>query len=720
MRSRSALALAGTVATLAAALAWLALRMPGGTGDPAAGGMRETPTRSGRDTELFELSSSDAEQLERTSIAERAGLPVAGLTGRVIDSDAGTGLEGFWACLRRPVAPLEDEPGSNLLAQARSGSSGHFVLPAEAPSGAWVEVEPASGWRMLESSLPASQPLVFRARRARSAPFRALLVDDMTGEVVPYCQLALRTVPRWSRIDVVSDVQGLCVTDLEIEEGPLAVELIDDPRIDAGRRNAAPPQQVLHSADPAAAPVELRVSVGPTFRLDLRLPTELEPDRLHALLVLPGARSLEREERYRRIPLRLDPEGGLPWVRFPWDSTAMLLSAEGTQVQLVVRDQPCEHRGVATVRTAWGVYPQVVSVGLAAAALVQVEVRQPDGEPIQGAAVALGDGTGRELASKLTDPSGRARFAGLAPGEYLVRASHRQFQRGERALSALPGQVTEAGLILGRAAVAGAVEGRAVGGPRWRQLSRVNSMEVHLSSSDGAGRFFALPLSFQQDGPQRWVANFCFADIPAGSYACSISAYDPRYWWPQRLEVSPPTSGLEFAETPAGTLVPVGIDVVDEVDGASLPAAVLWLHVSGARTDIVCAASRTREYVHPQAEMLWGVGAPEHAPRFGTRADLELSEGALVARVELARGFGLRLAVTDPSGTPLANVQVQTDGAPAGATGSEGLLILAAQSPPRELHLEHALWQEPSSLAAAFSAAVAAGEPQLAVALQPR
>jgi hypothetical protein len=107
-------------------------------------------------------------------------------------------------------------------------------------------------------------------------------------------------------------------------------------------------------------------------------------------------------------------------------------------------------------------------------------------------------------------------------------------------------------------------------------------------------------------------------------------------------------------------------------------------------------------------------------PRFGGRRDLDVDDGALTATVSLARGFGLRLFATDAAGTPLAGVEVQLDGAPAGATDADGLLLLEGDTAPRTLELRHPRWSAAEDVAQLLARALSQGRPQLTLVLEPR
>src|SRR5688572_27416559 len=125
MRPRAAIALTGTALAAALVVGWVLLRAPEAFPEPAIGEGHEAPLLAVQSASLVEPSAAASDELEAAHAAGRTGIGVAGLAGRVIDSEGGAGLDGFWACLRLAGAPDENPAPGKILAEARSGPEGH-------------------------------------------------------------------------------------------------------------------------------------------------------------------------------------------------------------------------------------------------------------------------------------------------------------------------------------------------------------------------------------------------------------------------------------------------------------------------------------------------------------------------------------------------------------------------------------------------------------------
>jgi hypothetical protein len=406
-------------------------------------------------------------------------------------------------------------------------------------------------------------------------------------------------------------------------------------------------------------------------------------------------------------------------VRFLWDPR-LVHSGRPGPCTLVVRDNARRWRGSAPLPPAWGVHPGVVTVVLSAAAALEVQVQGGDGLPVQGAQVALRRSAGDGVASARSGVPGEVRFTCLPAGEYTLAVAHRDFVAHERLVRAAPGSSERVRVVLERATAGGAISGRVRAGPSLRRIADWGPIEVRLESLEDAARSFELPLAWEQAGEDSWSAEFRFEDVPAGRYRCSLSASDPSRLWPQWIETAPPASGLLFAEQPRGALLKLRVAATDAEDDTPLSEAWLWARAEGAFSVERQVVRGVALFVPPDAELDWAVGAPGRVPRFGGRRDLGVEDGALTATVALARGFGLRLFATDAAGTPLAGVEVHLDGAPAGATDADGLLLLEGDTAPRTLELRHPRWSAAEDVARLLARALSQGRPQLTLVLEPR
>ncbi len=527
----------------------------------------------------------------------------------------------------------------------------------------------------------AAAPAV-RGDATPAARVRLRILDAITGEPVPWYAVVLRSGNGEERAQ--SDGSGTIVSTVEHALGDVAIELIDDERspprmLDGEARRFRRALPWTHAGTDEHA---LRVTVGPTFRLDLSLPAVAVPDlggagartsllsplSLEARLIAPLAGG-ERGES--RAAVRVEGGAG-PWVRFHAD--ALALPGGGPWVlRLATHDGL--HAGEARVPATRGPLQGPIAVAITARARLALRVEDARGAPVD-AWVDVERAGATVAASR--EPVPRLSVDGLEPGTYRVRARALGRAPWERDVELEAGGTRYAIVVealAGEGPVAGVVRADA---DLWADFVLV------LRDAGGGERRVRV-----QPGRRGALARpFRFESVPAGEYELSIRCDQVWRWRPPVLRVSPPAEGLEFAAELDVDAPPLILKATDRATGAVLEQFDVRLHVLGGASRVRSSSigAVTFPGVPRDARLEWSLVAPGWRPARGTEVDLRRASDRQGVEVALERGFGMLVRVLDAeTRLPVEGVLVLADGAAVARTDARGELELSLPDAPQRI-----------------------------------
>jgi len=619
---------------------------------------------------------------------------------------------------------LEGEPGVRGLAgvdlhlwsdqgglgRALSDMDGHFALSVPRgtdPCETWVQAVVPPGYALSRDVLDSCaevgeegtslggrgpQVLEFRAERDRRAPLSLLLVDRVTGEVLPHYVLALRR-PDGGREKVASDETGHLVTSLAYPPGPVHYHELDVPV--AEQRWPTPERTLDHRPGETDEPVRLPIRVGATVRLALDLPEGTGVGNLSCRLAVDSDRYTGRVLPGARAPLRRDEQG--VWVRlppfemlYPWYESnpepLWLELIDSARRAFASRPFPATH----------GLQEGVLELELTPLASVWGRVCDEEGQVVSGADVRLiaSDGAREpwQLPRQKTSANGAFSFSGLFPGSYALRVVAREGLAEDLLEELVGGEDREVTVPLTHVPTH-PVRGRVIsesGDYQRRTFVRMEPLdEAHAAFNA------TLAVSWAEEEGRR-VGRFDFGELPEGGYAVSVAGSQRHF------EVEPPIRNFTLGED-------AGTSTLEFLVRDDHPREELRVTVSD---EIAPSALRYKigdeiyeDELHPPESHLWGtledeeiswtLVVPGKRALYGDSSTLYREPGSSFLRVRLdvaslEEGWSRIIQVQDTKGEGLPGVGVLLDGRPVTSTQIDGGCVVDAQQAPEEITLKHA------------------------------
>ncbi len=486
---------------------------------------------------------------------------------------------------------------------------------------------------------------------------RIQLVDARTGE--PLAEFVV-AVPDADPALLVTDAEGWLALARRSDGHGCELRLIDDLRL----RPDGPIEAVLEGA-------QLRTLVGPTYRLLLH-PGPQSGDRFDARLVAaaPGA-----QLRTCFAPVRL---GETPWVRFGAEAGDL---QGGPPWRLEIRSDDGYRFGSAEVAGIVGLLQELVVVELRPTGRLVGRVLQPDGAPVDQAALRLVGGD--HVFGGASDPEGAFDLPWLPPGTYDLHCSSRLHEPATARIVIAAGQLTEQPLTLTplpeASIVAGRLLGESVDAPPAGQVA------VVLADCDEPERTYLQLVTCTAAAPDGELGRFRFERIPPGRYELTVRAPDFTRWLPASLPVVPGAQDLELRRADSAPCSDLELRAVDARSGAPIAQFDLFVQLDGQRATAKVLPARDGcvqlRRVPLGARVAWTLRAPGYAPVSGDR-------NAAALPIPLEPGWGNELRCRDRDERPLAGIAVLLDGEPAGATGADGRLELRRGAPPARITLQ--------------------------------
>ncbi len=601
----------------------------------------------------------------------------------------------------------QDELAASEAARARETSDAPARL-AEVPGEEAADGEKRSATRAGPELEPAPPSATVPA-----TPTIAFVLDAATDEPIP--ALALEA----GRTRADSDVNG---------------KFVDSNGLDADARTWTFRDELhgTHVRSLAASELErtdeawiARIAIGPTFRLALPAREAERLAELRARLVEVTADGVAHFGSWQL----LRPHA-TPYFRYdnPWEP-----NDAGSRLRIELRDEAGTWFGASTtpVTGTIGLHPGAIHVELdRRLGKVQGRVLDTNGVGVKRARVSAVPITARLLDSDtewpedFTEGDGSFELRGLASGAWKVVARPR---RGEtpavERLELSPGAQHELEFVVPAAVYAGMISGRLES-----RAGRAFDVEqvVRLRATDGrdfelfdvSSRAGGGPLAFRQYGPSAESDGahvFEFNEVPEGTYEVSVVARDGWDWDPPIQTVTPPNEELRFTRLDDEPTRRVRFAPFDAESGEALVDFGVQLQQGALWNDEPVAELAADGSLELPAgrDFTFTLFAAGHVPARGTSAELAASsataDNTLVARLGLARGYGLRLLLRDVGlgfdaddrggrvaaleRPPIAGADILVDGRRAGSSDAHGAFVLELPTAPAHIAIQAPGWR---------------------------
>lgn len=663
-----------TAVVLAACGSWF-FWGPGSAGPDTALAPASDPTGGGVPAGEPSLSEPDS-----PASTERRTVPFDAIHCKVLEAHTEAPLPDFVVRLM-----WEEE----VVVEGRTDAAGAVVLQ-RVPGRIRLAVLPRRGWELVEPAVVlvgSGERFVFHARRSTATVLSGQLIDAGTDEALPHYLLEMATSDA-GVIEARTDAAGRFELALPRGVSPTELRFVDHRGIDeyfVQVRTAAKLDLPREGEE-----WQLRVRVGPTYRLDLAVP----PDRLgaHRALVLNADQLYELREGFEgwaTTPIR---EGPPTWIRFP--ERPFTQEAGPWRVFVVSRDGLGWGRS-DEITSVEGIYPGIVPVRLQQAGRLVGRVLDQDGQGIAGVQLFLlppvsdaPPAAGAWFPGDKSDVTGRYLFEWLPPGEYVLRPSPKRHEPMELTVEILAGRTVEQDLVLDALESAGSIRGRVVS----RSGRYDGWVYVGLRSKTSPGKMFDTRPKLERDG-ERLVAEFEFDDLPQGEYEMTVQAGSLMQVTPASLTVRPPADGLEFVIEDAGPLVKFGFHTFDALTGERIPEFELYYSASRTLTTISGGEWGTAaiDWVPADKAFFWAITAKGYAPAYGDQDSFGGDGSLRFAEVQLERGWGVQFNIHGRDGS-LAGVTVLLDGQEAGISDAGGIVRVRSAEPPQRVQFQYRDW----------------------------
>ncbi len=443
---------------------------------------------------------------------------------------------------------------------------------------------------------------------------------------------------------------------------------------------AREPTGDVHPYEPSQGEPDIPIEVGPTYRIETRLPDDHELEDFQVQLVLDPPRvGLELEDAPDRATrLRRDEHGY--WARFRAQTTS-----RDSPWWLALASEDGLWSGGARVQSVEGIYPEPVRIELHPCCAVRGRFDPPGGPYERGAMIALErlDCVPPAIAWSHVDLAGEFRVAALAPARYRLEVRDPAF-----VAPPLEFELAEGELDLGVLA--------------WTPLTIAGSVRVVAESATELSLDVELVRTLQtprhpdfhsdswvEIAPGRFESEFVFEEVFEGDYELRVHTHQEPPWHGIPVGVRPPQTEVRIRlPEPVRAL---RIEAYDGRSGATIEGASLSaLDEHGAEefgmTPLVLEGVVVEEEL---PVVLWEPGHRAVRTSFRELLAMERTEDGAI-RVALVPGWsGALLAILRGTGERVPGVEAWLDGALAGRTDEQGLVWIDREFAPREVELRH-------------------------------
>jgi hypothetical protein len=700
---------------------------------------------------VTEDASEGATRPNKPTLVPRGGLlpvdaeprrsVIAGPRGRVLECGTDRPIEGLSVQLKS---------GGKIHAGTVTAADGAFSFSRPDRSRSAVEIV-TDEWRITprkyrldEDQSRGAADLVFRAERIVAEPLRGVLLDRRTGEPVPEFLIRakgprgeakslevegdpnmgdptvtfeFRSPPRRFE-NIVTGKDGRFESAGGFEAGVLDVVLVDHPSLlnkttssQEGKRTIEH-KHVFDEASPSED-IEIKVAIGPTYRLDVALPGEMSVDDFYATFPLPssGLRGLHRPVAgdpsspmallYGRVttPNALEQEAPLRkgepvWARFPEPVLTIqeVAGNEGDQ-RLHVRSRDGHWSGSAPVSSIVGIYAEVVPISLEARGAVEGTVLEAGGNAVPTAWIQLvtAPASLSPIEEVGADAKGRFEFKWLTEGDYDVVVHTDRYEESRSAISIVNGATENleirlaAGLSLGT--ISGLLRSRT-------GQHRSKGGVVTLKGLEDPSFFLFKTVSYQKRKGE-YTAEFSFENVPSGNYEVSLEPLDNMRWETRTIMVSPPADGIEFICEDDAPTFDLGFRAIDAQTGRPIERSwnIVWQGnpLDDVRLDDDWKTGLYKD-IPEGVSLQWILRAEGYRLATGDEMDIRTEADHRVVEARLDRGWGQVFKITTREREPIEGVELIVDGSSIGMTDAQGMISMNLDGKPRFLEFRYKDW----------------------------
>ena len=570
---------------------------------------------------------------------------------------------------------------------AQVGRPSGISVPAEpAPEGA-ASVPLESEVTAVRQALPSSAPAAPAPGRRR-----VRLLDERTGEPVPEFRLALLGEGSGTT-DLVSDPRG--EFEFELPSGAEArfdlVENLGGNDLIQTRRDQVIPVRVAlplpnqaEAGGGLAKDLELRIPVGPTYRL------RLEPPPGHGFEELSASLRASDPRRAFDVARAVVRAGAEPWLRFRPGANFM---AGGPPWKLEVVTADGLWSAVAQLEQLGGVARDPVVLTFEPRARLFGRLRSEDGAIVGGQWVRLEregasfDNPANRPLMVHADSQGGFEFRALAPGPWKLRVEVEEFEAWRQELTLAAQEARELDPTLRR--LAPAQLARLEGSIESSTGRYSDAVYVSIFPMDGRGGRGVDVTWTEVDG--RRTGRFVVEDLKVGRYTVVGRVPGLLRVEPRRIEVEaggPPVrfSVLDDVET-------VAWHVRARAGDRELEKFRVTLEADGLETTSTASQGLAVIELIPRGQRCeFTLRADGFAPSFGEVEPDGATSPEDPARIELRPGWGTEVTVVDESGLPLAGARIHFDGQFAAESDGRGRARVTLDREPATVRVEYQDW----------------------------
>lgn len=642
---------------------------------------------------LVPLALEAPSRAKAASLLWSSGMSWIGLGGLTMKAIAVAGTLGLllalgWWWFDHELPVQEAALPSNVVEETRVAATSEAGQRASRPD------ESSSDERVAADADAAP------STRTWTAPLFLRLVDDRTGEAVPFVSGELLVPGDEPRV-VRSDALGLIEGTTSFAAGRLRLQLTQqghtDDLLQTRRREAGLIPDFVefdHGPERTSTPVEVAIPAGPTFPLRYRLPAGVAREDLSALLT-----SADASKAFDKMWADVRGEGD-GWVRFG-PGAHLIGGAPELALTLGTRDGLWFAR--AEVAGTAGLQP-TVELELAARGALNGVLLAPSGEPLEKQWVllrrtGLSNGKSRRVKPLLTGQDGAFHSRWLEPGAYGLSVEREGAQAYNDEIEIVRSAATDVVVQLESDGVLreGSIRGRVV-----------------TSTGNYEGKIIAVLLrpstqGWNQTQDVEWASenesvlgSFEFEGLAEDDYVLSFIATDGARFDPPHLEVRPSTTRHEIYvhvadESMERTLELRVRSAKNQEVLRAYDARVEWTGGPTGRTyrrvEVDEQGRGLLEHVPLEGGFEWRILARDHQPAWGDQSAARELDGRLQLDVSLREGWGADLVVLGVEDERLGAVEVRADGVSLGKTDHQGRLRLVADATPRRLRLVLDGWE---------------------------
>ena len=540
---------------------------------------------------------------------------------------------------------------------------------------------------------------------AGPAPFTCRLVDDRTGDAVANLEVVL-VAPDGAREPAESDELGIVRAARTSALSEVTIDLPGTRHpsdLVQTQRDAAAAVPLAVRVEPrppdAAATIDVRVPVGPTYELQLALPAGLRAPDFTATLT--SADSRQAFDRLHAVLHEPRHPGGLVWARFSGQARAM---SGGPPWKVTVGSRDGLWSGSALTDVNAGNVRPPLPLVLSSTARVRGRVSD-GGTPIEAgqfvqfrrAGASFADTTNRPIVI-LTDAEGRYDARWVSPGSYTISVEVVGSQAYEAAVDAQGGTTIEHDVELVPEARDGSLSVRVTS----TTGTYTGPVRLVVQSPAGVRYHETKTVTWSLEGGAQ-VGRVRFEGLERTRHRIDAIVSDGVPISPRRVEAEADGSEVSLHVLDETPMRELHFDLRDADSDERIVARTFRVEIPSSAGDAATEGgprfalvdktkhtTRLPDAPHYEVEVL----ADGYRP---LRVRIDRPGGSDPVSLRMQKGWGIDLRAVDTAGVPLAGVRIECDGIEVGVTDARGELRFDLDAAPVALHPRLEGWRTAQS-----------------------